>query len=107
MSAPICKKRRFRGRRPVAGVHAWGDLGKWAKASRILPLAFSVRPLVSSWTFGQASSNLGTILPLGDSITLGVNFEGEFPGGSRDPFYQDAVAAGFAMQFVGSEGDHP
>jgi hypothetical protein len=49
-----------------------------------------------------AFTNLGTILPLGDSLTSGQTISTYIPGGYRDPFYQDAVAAGLTMQFVGT-----
>ena len=49
------------------------------------------------------SINLGNILPLGDSITQGLNTT-PYPtlGAWRLPFYQDATNAGDSMQFVGT-----
>ena len=47
-----------------------------------------------------AGADLGTIMPLGDSITLGV---GDSAGGSyRDPLYTRLTNAGHTLQFVGT-----
>lgn len=47
--------------------------------------------------------NLGDVLPLGDSVTLG---EGS-PGGYRSPFLARLTADGYGMQFVGHDSANP
>lgn len=49
----------------------------------------------------SVSINLGTIMPLGDSIT-----DGSVPGGYRDPLYTDLTNAGYSFSFVGSATDN-
>ncbi|MCE0522098.1 MAG: hypothetical protein LV480_04230, partial [Methylacidiphilales bacterium] len=48
---------------------------------------------------GKASS---TIMPLGDSITVGVDFFTDSAGGYRDPLYRDLTATGVSFSFVGA-----
>lgn len=47
--------------------------------------------------------NLGNIMPLGDSITMGWPVE----GGYRDPLYNRLHAAGYAFSLVGSSTENP
>ncbi len=50
------------------------------------------------------AEHLGTIMPMGDSITLGVGSSG---GGYRDPLYQLLTARGDTFTFVGPQAGHP
>jgi hypothetical protein len=43
-----------------------------------------------------------SIMPLGDSITVGVDYSTKWEGGYRDPLYRTLVAAGITPQFVGT-----
>lgn len=43
-----------------------------------------------------------TIMPMGDSITLGVDYFTNSSGGYRDPLYRDLSAAGVAFKYVGA-----
>ena len=45
----------------------------------------------------QSVTNLGTIMPLGDSVTAGIH-----PGGYRDPLCTMLKNAGYTFKFVGS-----
>ena len=47
--------------------------------------------------------NLGSIMPLGDSITMGYPVE----GGYRDPLYDRLDAHGYTFSFVGSSAENP
>ena len=47
--------------------------------------------------------NLGSIMPLGDSITMGYPVE----GGYRDPLYDRLHAHGYTFSFVGSSTENP
>lgn len=49
------------------------------------------------------STNLGNIMPLGDSITAGYIPGGCIPGGYRQQLCNNLTAAGYAFQFVGSQ----
>jgi hypothetical protein len=62
-------------------------------------LAGAVVSSIGVSAFG--SINLGSIMPLGDAITEGRYVTGFIPGGWRDPFYQDATAAGYTFQYSG------
>jgi fibronectin type 3 domain-containing protein len=42
-----------------------------------------------------------TIMPLGDSITAGVDYYTVTAGGYRDPLYHDLIASGISFTFVG------
>jgi uncharacterized repeat protein (TIGR02543 family) len=42
-----------------------------------------------------------TIMPMGDSITVGVDYYTVTDGGYRDPLYHDLVASGISFTFVG------
>ncbi len=48
------------------------------------------------------AADLGTIMPLGDSITLGVPVN----GGYRDPLMRSLTNAGFSFRFVGSQNGY-
>jgi lysophospholipase L1-like esterase len=50
----------------------------------------------------RALTNLGNIMPVGDSITDGVGSTG---GGYRDPLYTDLTTAGYSFTFVGALSD--
>lgn len=58
--------------------------------------------LVAITTAQAASTNLGNIMPLGDSITGGGT-----PGGYRQKLYDNLTAAGYSFQFVGSQTKYP
>ncbi len=47
------------------------------------------------------------LLPLGDSVTRGSNFNGSIPGGYRKQLETRLAAAGIATDFVGSKSDNP
>jgi len=49
---------------------------------------------------------LGNIMPLGDSITVGLGSPST-PGGYRDPLYTLLTDAGYAFNFVGSQMTNP
>jgi lysophospholipase L1-like esterase len=49
-----------------------------------------------------------TIMPLGDSITAGTTgLNTDTPGGYRNNLYADLTAAGYQIQFVGSQNTNP
>lgn len=50
----------------------------------------------------RGATNLGNIMPLGDSITYGSFVV----GGYRDPLYQKLTAAGYSFNYVGSATDN-
>ena len=47
------------------------------------------------------------IMPVGDSITYGASPGGDIPGGYRNKLYQSLSAAGFAVDYVGSQSSNP
>jgi hypothetical protein len=47
--------------------------------------------------------SLGTIMPMGDSITIGL----PTPGGYRDQLYQDLTSAGFSFTLTGTSTENP
>ena len=53
----------------------------------------------------HAATALGTIMPVGDSITAGYSLDKTVDAGWRAPLYKDLTAAGYTFQFVGT--DHP
>ena len=53
------------------------------------------------YTQAALASKAPTILPMGDSITVGVDYLTGTSGGYRDPLYRDLKAAGLAFSFVG------
>lgn len=60
--------------------------------------------LASTCGTAQAKSyNLGNIMPLGDSITMGW----PVAGGYREPLYNHLHAAGYAFSLVGSSTENP
>jgi lysophospholipase L1-like esterase len=48
-----------------------------------------------------------TIMPMGDSITVGVDYTGNSSGGYRDPLYADLTQAGLSVQFEGATNTSP
>jgi hypothetical protein len=72
------------------------------KSFAVIAAAAILSPITS-----LANANLGNILPLGDSITQGLNETGSTPGAWRSPFFQDSTAAGYSMQFVGTSNATP
>ena len=48
------------------------------------------------------AGNAITIMPMGDSITVGVDYLTNTSGGYRDPLYHSLTAAGFSFTFVGA-----
>jgi hypothetical protein len=48
-----------------------------------------------------------TIMPMGDSITVGVDYYTDSTGGYRDPLYTDLVNAGITPQFEGATDTSP
>ena len=59
--------------------------------------------LLSVSSSATAATDLGKIMPLGDSITAGYFIS----GGYRDPLAHDLTAAGYSFQFVGSNTEWP
>ncbi len=59
----------------------------------------------TSGGYSACHSNPCKILPLGDSITFGVNDEGN--GGYRGPLFADVIAAGQKITFTGSLSNGP
>lgn len=47
------------------------------------------------------------IMPMGDSITVGVDYLTNSTGGYRDPLYRDLKAAGVSVTFVGATSTNP
>jgi hypothetical protein len=48
-----------------------------------------------------------TIMPMGDSITVGVDYTGNSSGGYRSPLYTDLTDAGLSVQFQGATDTSP
>ncbi|MCE0484830.1 MAG: hypothetical protein LV479_11410, partial [Methylacidiphilales bacterium] len=53
----------------------------------------------------QSVAEALTIMPLGDSITDGVDFFTDSAAGYRDPLYRDLTATGVSFNFVGVSDD--
>lgn len=51
--------------------------------------------------------SLGSIMPLGDSITAGYTATGGVAGGYRQELYKNLTTAGYGFQFVGSQTTYP
>jgi lysophospholipase L1-like esterase len=54
-----------------------------------------------------ASAQSVSIMPLGDSITVGVDYTTDSSGGYRSPLYSDLLAEGITPQFVGATDTSP
>lgn len=65
-------------------------------------MKFCLTWLAASACLGSKAADLGTIMPLGDSITLGVPVN----GGYRDPLMRSLTNAGFNFRFVGSQNGY-
>lgn len=50
----------------------------------------------------SATTDLGNIWPLGDSITFGYKTSGSYPGGYRDSLYTNLLARGYSFKLVGT-----
>jgi hypothetical protein len=48
-----------------------------------------------------------TIMPMGDSITVGVDYSTNSSGGYRDPLYTDLTAAGITVNYEGATNTNP
>ncbi len=68
-----------------------------ARTARIASLAIALLAALPA-----AAADLGDILPLGDSITLGVPVS----GGYRDPLMRSLTNAGFTFRFVGTQNGY-
>jgi lysophospholipase L1-like esterase len=72
-----------------------------------MPIRHSaVRPICSALAVACAAAGAApaaeTIMPMGDSITAGVDYHTHAAGGYRDPLRADLRAAGIAFHFVGA-----
>ncbi|HEY0758160.1 MAG TPA: SGNH/GDSL hydrolase family protein [Acidisarcina sp.] len=67
----------------------------------------ALRPcVIAVLTLAGASVNpcrATTIMPMGDSITRGIDYETNTSGGYRDPLYTQLTAAGLSFSFVGAD----
>ena len=71
---------------------------KWAVRSAALSIVGA--------RYVHAQTNLGNILPLGDSITVGDGSPAT-PGGYRDPLYSLLTDANYDFTYVGSQTTNP
>ena len=55
----------------------------------------------------QSATAQVKIMPMGDSITVGVDYLTQTVGGYRDPLYHDLTAAGLSFTFVGTTNTSP
>ena len=62
----------------------------------LLPVA-----LCALFASRQAFASGPQIMAMGDSITVGVDYETVTAGGYRDPLYRDLTAAGLSFNFIG------
>lgn len=72
-----------------------------------LSTAISIVCLFGMARAGSATTDLGNIWPLGDSITWGASSPFTTPGGYRHPLYTNLTARGYTFQFVGTKSDNP
>jgi hypothetical protein len=75
--------------------------------NRLLPAALLVLATLCFGGISPGAQAQITIMPLGDSGTVGVDYYTNTSGGYRDPLYSDLVTSGISFTFVGATNTSP